>query len=91
VDYQWDPDKAKSSKEKHDIDFADAVTALDDENAITLADDDPNEKRFITIGMNASGRVLVVVYAYREPAIIRIISARRATPPERKQYEETQQ
>jgi uncharacterized protein len=88
VDYQWDVNKAKSNLEKHDIDFADAVTALDDENALTLADDNLDEERFVAIGMDAFGRVLVVVYTYREPAIIRIISARRATPRERKSYEE---
>jgi uncharacterized protein len=91
VDYQWDANKAKSNKEKHEVDFADAVTVLEDENALTLTDDNPDEERFITIGMDAFGRVLVVIYTYREPAIIRIISARRATPRERKSYEENQQ
>jgi uncharacterized DUF497 family protein len=91
MDYQWDDDKAKGNIEKHGIEFADAVTTLDDENALTLADDNPEEERFITVGMDTLGRVLVVVYTYRGSAIIRIISARKATPRERKYYEESQQ
>ncbi|HLF00878.1 MAG TPA: BrnT family toxin, partial [Anaerolineales bacterium] len=86
MDYQWDVAKAKSNKEKHGIDFADAVTALDDDNALTMPDDDPDEDRFVTIGLDALGRVLVVIYTYRSSAMIRIISARKATPRERKQY-----
>ena len=90
MDYQWDVAKAKSNKEKHGIDFADAVTALDDDNALTMPDDDPDEDRFVTIGLDALGRVLVVIYTYQSSAMIRIISARKATPRERKQYEESQ-
>jgi hypothetical protein len=86
MDYEWDPDKAESNVEKHGVDFADAVTALDDEAALTLDDDDPDEERFITLGMDALRRIVVVVYTWREERI-RIISARKATPRERKQYE----
>ena len=88
MEYEWDADKAKSNKEKHDIEFADSTSALEDPNAITLADDNPDEERFITIGMDSLGRIVVVVYTYRG-AVIRIISARKATPRERKQYEES--
>lgn len=63
------------------------TAVFSDENAITIEDDFPGEERFVTIGSDALGRVLVVVYTYRED-IIRIISARRATSGERKQYEE---
>lgn len=90
MDYQWDADKARSNQEKHDVDFADAVTALDDENGLTVPDENPDEERFVTIGTDALGRVLVVVYTYRGSSIIRIISARKAAPRERKQYEESQ-
>jgi len=86
MEYQWDRDKAKSNLLKHDIDFADAITALEDDSAITLDDDDPDEERFVTIGMDALGRILVVIYTYREESI-RLISARRATQRERKQYQ----
>ena len=54
---------------------------------MTLADDDPNEERYATIGMDALGRLLVVIYTMRGERI-RIISARRATRNERAEYEE---
>lgn len=87
MSYEWDPKKATSNLRKHGVDFADAATALDDELALTLDDNDPDEHRFITIGTDALGRVVVVVYTFRGEKI-RIISARVATPRERKQYAE---
>jgi len=84
--YQWDKDKARTNFQKHGVDFADAVAVLEDDEALTLEDDSPDEERFITIGMDTLGRVLVVVYTWRADDI-RIISARTATPRERKQYE----
>ena len=87
VGYEWDPKKAVSNLRKHGIDFADAATVLEDESALTIDDDDPEEKRFVTIGMDALARVLVVVYTWRGETI-RIISARDATPSERREYEE---
>jgi len=85
--YEWDPNKAIANIEKHGIDFADAVTVFDDLNAVTIGDPDHEEQRFITIAMDAFGRILVVVYAWRGD-IIRLISARKATKNERKQYED---
>ena len=87
VGYEWDPKKAASNLRKHGIDFADAATVFEDESAVTVDDDDPEEKRFATIGMDALARVLVVVYTWRRENI-RIISARNATPSERGAYEE---
>lgn len=87
MNYQWDTSKAKSNLQKHDVDFADAVTVFSDDFAITIEDGHPDEERFITIGMDALGRVLVVVYTWRGESI-RLISARKATRQERKQYEE---
>ncbi len=87
MSYEWDPRKAASNLRKHDIDFADAVTVFEDELALTIDDDDLDEKRFVTIGMEALARVLVVVYTWRDDNI-RIISARKAGPEERRQYEE---
>ena len=46
MDYQWDDDKAKSNLEKHGVDFADAVGVFEDDAAITVEDDDPDEERF---------------------------------------------
>ena len=86
-EYEWDPRKAASNLRKHGIALADAVIALEDEMALTRDDDRPNEKRYITIGADDVGRILVVVHTYRG-ARIRIISARMATPRERKQYSE---
>jgi uncharacterized DUF497 family protein len=62
VDYQWDFGKALSNLRKHNISFADAVTVFTDDNAITIDDEFPDEDRFVTIGMDALGRILVVVY-----------------------------
>lgn len=88
MDYEWDKAKARSNRKKHGTSFADAVVVLEDEQAITVPDDNPNEERFITIGMDAFGQVLVVVYTWRGEETIRIISARKATRAERRQYEE---
>lgn len=72
---------------KHNVDFADAISALEDELALTLDEDHPDEQRFVTIGTDALARVLVVVYTFRGEKI-RIISAREATPREGRQYTE---
>jgi uncharacterized protein len=67
--------------------FADAVTALSDEQALTIRDASADEERWDTVGLDALGRLLVVVYAWRGETV-RLISARKATPREREQYEE---
>ena len=72
---------------KHGVKFADAVGVFEDENAITIKDEHEHEDRFITIGRDFLSRILVVVYTFRD-IVIRIISARKATPRERKVYEE---
>ena len=87
TEYEWDDQKAEANRVKHGIDFADATTALEDEAAVTIADEFADEERFITIGMDALGRLLVVVYMWCGAETIRLISARKATPHERKQYE----
>jgi uncharacterized DUF497 family protein len=86
MDYEWDTGKAKSNLRKHGIDFADATTVFSDDYALTIPDDDPDEERFVTIGMDALGRILVVVYTWRGERI-RVISARKAESDECKQYE----
>jgi uncharacterized protein len=87
MNYAWDPNKAKSNYKKHGVRFSDAVGVLDDENAITIQDEHEREDRFITIGMDFLGRILVVIYTFRD-VVIRIISARKATARERKVYYE---
>ena len=85
--FEWDPKKAASNVRKHGIRFADAVSALEDDQAITVSDDSIGEERWVTIGMDAVGRIVVVVYTWRGERI-RIISARRATQRESRQYPE---
>ena len=60
---EWDPLKARSNSRKHGVQFADAVSALEDENGITVRDERGDEERWVTIGMDALARVLVVVYS----------------------------
>jgi uncharacterized DUF497 family protein len=87
VDYQWDSDKARTNLEKHNVDFADAVGVFEDSWALTLKDQFiAGEQCFVTLGVDFLGRVLVVVYTYRNKDI-RLISARPATRRERKTYE----
>ena len=87
MNYQWDANKAKSNIIKHRIDFADAVGVFEDEMALTLREQNVDgEQRFVSLGIDFLGRVLVVVYTYRDDDL-RIISARRATKKERKVYE----
>ena len=85
--YQWDRSKAATNLNKHGIDFADAVSVFSDELAITIFDERSEEDRFVTIGIDCFKRILVVVYTIRDNEI-RLISARKATPTERRQYEE---
>lgn len=85
--FRWDERKRQINLRKHRIELADAVRVLDDPLALTLEDHDHDEQRFVTMGRDALGRVLVVVYAYQEANTIRLISARKAEPHERRQYE----
>jgi len=84
----WDQEKAKRNVKKHGVRFADAVLVLDDPYAITISDyeSEPTEVRWVTLGADAQGRVLVVVYTYRGEEV-RLVSARLAEPHERKEYE----
>lgn len=87
--YEWDPAKAKANLAKHGVSFAEAVTALDDDFALTREDpDSEDEQRFMTLGMSSITNLLVVVYTYREPNSIRIISAWRANRRQRLRYEQ---
>jgi uncharacterized protein len=88
VSYEWDPHKAEVNLQKHGVDFADAALALEDERALTVPDAaSTSEDRFVTLGVDPLGRVLVVVYTWRADSI-RLISARKATRREQRQYEE---
>jgi uncharacterized DUF497 family protein len=86
---EWDPAKATGNLRKHGVDFREAVTALEDPLATTYPDPDHSaeEYRFVTMGLSARRRMLVVAHADRR-GVVRIISARRATTRERRFHEE---
>ncbi len=87
MEFEWDGAKAATNFHKHGVDFAEAVTVLFDEMAVTIRDETvDDEARFITLGMDALGRTLVVVYTWRGERV-RILSARKATARERRRYE----
>lgn len=86
--YQWDANKARSNIRKHGVEFADTVGVFEDDWALTIKQEIvEDEQRFATVGTDFLGRVLVVVYTYRDDDI-RVISARFATKSERKTYEQ---
>jgi uncharacterized DUF497 family protein len=85
---EWDPAKAAANLRSHKVSFAEALTVLEDEFALTREDPDAiEETRFVTLGLSNLGNLLVVVYTYREPDIIRLISAWKANKHQRIQYE----
>jgi uncharacterized DUF497 family protein len=84
--FEWDETKAQKNKSKHGISFADTFAVFEDPNAVTIEDFRREEQRYVTIGMDAFGRILVVIYAWRE-SNVRIISARKAVQYEVRQYE----
>ena len=86
MNYQWDSRKASSNFRKHGVRFADVIAVFEDELAITILDEYPDEERYVTLGQDFLGRIVVVVYTWREDEI-RIISARKATNNERREYE----
>jgi uncharacterized DUF497 family protein len=88
MESEWDPKKAKSNWQKHGIRFADALLVLEDPAALTMRDEAiDDEERWITMGLDALGRVLVVVYTWRGKRL-RLISARTATAGESRVYRE---
>lgn len=84
----WDPNKAQANELLHGVSFSEAATVLTDELALTREDPDAiGEQRFVSLGMSATGALLVVVYTHREPDIYRLISSWKANKPQRKLYE----
>ena len=84
--FEWDPNKDRLNQRKHGVGFADTFAVFEDPNALTMEDYEQGENRHVTVGMDCFGRVLVVVYTWRDENI-RIISARKATRLEVKHYE----
>jgi uncharacterized DUF497 family protein len=86
--FTWDPKKERLNQRVHGIEFQEATTVFGDSLAVTVLDPDHSigEERFITIGQSSAGQLLVVCHI-EQGDTIRIISARRASAHERKDYE----
>ena len=89
LQFEWDQNKARTNLTKHGVSFAEATTVFGDSLSLTVSDraHSHTEDRFIILGHSHRQRLLVVVHTERGDRI-RVISARRATRHERKQYEE---
>lgn len=95
--FEWDPAKALANHRKHGVGFERAATVFHDPEALSLYDrphSEAGEDRWITLGMDAHGQVLVVCHTWRDAgggsARCRIISARKATKTEVHQYQASQ-
>ena len=91
INFEWDENKNAINKRKHHISFEEAQTVFYDDEALDI--DDPEhseqEERFIILGMSTRANLLVVCHCYRQSeTVIRIISARKATKNEARQYNE---
>ena len=87
--FEWDARKATANLKKHGISFEEAKSVFFDERAKLIDDPDhsEDEDRFIILGLSHSLRIVVVCHCYRDENVIRIISARKATVRELKEYE----
>ena len=88
MEFEWDPEKAAANVKKHGVEFAEAMTIFGDPLELTISDvtHSGDEPRFLSVGTSEAARLLVVAYTEREGRL-RIISARVATPKERRDYE----
>ena len=92
--FEWDPKKAQDNRDKHDVAFDEAATVFSDSKALSVFDPDHSttEDRWVTMGISEKGRLLIVVHTFREEIendiTIRIISSRKATKQETKNYGE---
>lgn len=87
--FEWDIQKAKRNVRKHGIAFDEAITVFDDRRASIFPDEDHSsaEEREIIVGYSILSRLLLVCFTERAKNRVRIISARRATAPERQGHE----
>jgi uncharacterized DUF497 family protein len=90
VTYEWDPGKPAANVKKHRVTFEEAASVFLDPAALTFWDPDhsDDEDREITIGRSSRQRVLFIAHVARDQGDVRIISARRATRQEQRQYDE---
>jgi uncharacterized DUF497 family protein len=88
VEFEWDPQKAEKNLRKHGVTFTEAMTIFGDPLEVTISDPDHSEgeSRLLSLGRSGADRLLVVSYTQRGSRL-RIISAREATPKERREYE----
>lgn len=88
VKFEWDNNKNQINIVKHDISFKDACSIFQDPNILSMLDEKHStiEERWISLGINKQANILVVVHTERKNNIIRLISARKATPKEQKVY-----
>lgn len=92
LEFQWDENKNKTNKQKHKVSFEEATAVFYDENALMRYDGahSDEEERFIIIGANKVGKILLVCHCLRDSdRIIRIISARKADKEETNEYYES--
>lgn len=89
MDFEWDNTKAESNERKHGVSFAEAMTTFADPLSLTGYDPDhsEDENRYLTMGLSATGRLLLVSHTDCGEKV-RIISARKASPSERRDYED---
>ena len=87
-EFQWDEEKAKSNLKKHGVSFEEGATIFNDPMIATILDPDhsEDEERFISVGMSMIRCLLTVIHTYRKERI-RLVSARKATKAEKKNYE----
>jgi uncharacterized protein len=96
IDFDWDPAKAASNAAKHGVTFEEAMTVFRDPLARSILDGDhgSGEERWVTLGETSAGNLLVVVHTWTDVdpdrSAARIISARRPSPNEARQYREDQ-
>jgi uncharacterized DUF497 family protein len=84
---QYDEAKNIANQQKHKgISLVEAEPVFNDEIALTIQDHDHDEERWVTMGTDARGRILVVTYTYRDPNFVRVISAKLASKNERRRY-----
>ena len=89
MQFEWDPRKAEANLRTHGVSFAEAVTVFEDDFALTLEETDAvDQRRFATLGLSNIANLFVIVYAHREPEVIRVISAWKANKRQRELYEE---
>ena len=89
--FEWDPQKDLTNRKKHGVSFAEASTVFEDVNALVISDPEhsEDEERFVILGFSLQANLLVVCHCYRaSESVIRIISARKATKNESRQYNE---